>query len=183
MSVLDWALVLILVLGAVAVLLSWTAGRLDRMHIRLTTAQASLDRHLVDRAACVRSVAAGGLLDPAGALIAVESADAARTSIGRADHGERESELSDVLRTVFGDPEDCRELWSRSDDAQRALLADLANACERVRLARRFHSDLVERTRTMRRRPVVRVAHLAGHAPWPQDFAMDDRPPGPFTGD
>lgn len=176
MTTLTWALVLVLVVGAVAVMLSWTAGRLDRMHIRLATAHASLDRQLIDRSASVREVAVSGAVDPAATLVLVEAADVARS----ASHEERESaetELSRLLRAVLGDADDAIEIWERADEGHRELLADLVASCERVRYAHRFHNDLVARTQRFRRRPVVRVFRLAGHAPWPRPFDVDDDPP------
>lgn len=176
MDALTWALVLALVVGAVVVFLSWTAGRLDRMHIRLATAHASLDRQLIDRSAAVREVAVSGVVDPAATLILVEAADVARA----ASHEEREtaeSEVSRLLRAVLGDAADAAEIWERADAGHRDLLAELVAACERVRYAHRFHNDLVARTQAFRRRPVVRLFRLAGRAPWPRPFSVDDVPP------
>lgn len=172
-----WVLLVLLVVGLVGVLLSWTAGRLDRMHIRLATAQASLDRQLLDRAACLRDVASSGMLDPASALVSIDAAEAARTAAGRPDRAERESALSEVLRTIFGDRDAAATLWSSCDEPQRELLAELGDACERVRLAHRFQLDLVERTTAMRARVLVRALRLAGHAPWPTALRFDDEPP------
>ncbi|MGH1562862.1 hypothetical protein [Mumia sp. DW29H23] len=177
MSTLEWILVVGAVVAAITVALSTTAGRLDRLHIRLATAQASLDRQLLDRSTCLRNVATGGVLDPASALVAVEAADAARASIGKADQAERETALSEVMRTVFGDAEDVDALWAQADETRADLLTDLGDACERVQLAHRFHDDLVARTERMRRRRIVRWARLAGHAPWPYRIVFDDTPP------
>ncbi|CAA9348579.1 MAG: FIG019327: membrane domain, partial [uncultured Frankineae bacterium] len=48
------------VLFVLAVLyVSWTAGRLDRLHARVDAAWAALDAALVRRAAAARAVAAG----------------------------------------------------------------------------------------------------------------------------
>jgi hypothetical protein len=46
-----------------------------------------------------------------------------------------------------------------------------------VRFAARFRDELVTRTLQMRRRRLVRWLHLAGHAPWPTRFILDDAPP------
>jgi len=177
MTVLSWVLALVLVAGVVVVFLSWTAGRLDRMHIRLATAHASLDRQLIDRASIIRDFAVSGLVDPATTLVLVEAADNARTAPPDAREA-AEGELSRLLRTVLDAPDAAADVWDRADEPHRELLADLVAACERVRYAHRFHNDLVERTQAMRRRPVVRVFRLAGRAPWPQAFVLDDVPPG-----
>ncbi len=175
-------LAVVLVLGLVTVWLSSTAGRLDRLHIRLATAQASLDRQLVDRAAATADVAHSGVLDPAGAVLLLGAADAARQAAGdlaRPDGQRRreaaESVLSVDLRAVLGSHDAVAAAWAVS--AGRPLLLELAAACDRVRLARRFHDDLVTRTQAVRRRPVVRWVRLAGHAAWPAEADLDDAAP------
>ncbi len=175
MSADTWAVVLVVLLaiGAVTVLLSTTAGRLDRLHIRLATAHASLDRHLVDRAACTTQLAVSGVLDPAASLLLLDAAQQVRS---RPDRPAGESALSQTLRTVLGHDE-VDELWRQSDEGGRALLADLAAACDRVRLATAFHTDLVARTSRGRQRRLVRWLHLAGHAPWPRVEQLDVEPP------
>lgn len=177
MSPLTWLLLAALLLGAVIVLLSWTAGRLDRMHIRLATARASLDRQLVDRAAATVRVATSGPTDPASAMVLVGAAEEARTSAGTGAHGAHESALSQALRAVLGDEAVVSELWRNADGPDRAALSELAAACERVRLARGFHDDLVARTQAMRLRRLVRWFRLAGHAPWPTPYLVDDELP------
>lgn len=177
LSMVLWILLVVLVVGVITVFLSWTAGRLDRMHIRLATAQASFDRQLIDREGCARRVATSGVIDPASAVVTIEAAEAAHASLGRTDRAESESALSQVLRTIFDDKAAVDELWAQCDDGQRALLTDLGDACVRVRLAQRFHDDLATRTVAMRSRRLVRMARLAGHAPWPAQIAIDDDPP------
>lgn len=181
MTPFTWILALALVAGVIGVLLSWTAGRLDRMHIRLTTAHASLDRQLVDRSATVREIAVSGALDPAVALVLVEAADEVRSAPGD-ERQAAESELSRLLRVVLGERKAATEIWEHADSGQRELLADLVASCERVRYAHRFHNDLVDRTQQFRRRPVVRTFRLAGRAPWPQPFTVDDEPPRGLSG-
>ncbi len=168
------ALAVVLVLVGVTVLLSSVAGRLDRLHIRLATAQASLDRQLVDRAAATAAVAHSGVLDPAAAVVLLAAAEQARSATG----GEREaaeSALSMDLRAVLDDPL-AVETWL-ADPGAGPLLVELAASCDRVRLARRFHDDLVARTLAVRDRWLVRTARLAGHAPRPAAQAIDDVPP------
>lgn len=177
MSAAIWAeiLVAVLALGALTVSLSWTAGRLDRLHIRLATAHASLDRHLVDRAACTTRLAVSGMLDPAASLLLLDAASQVRDG----DRAAGESRLSQTLRTVLGEDE-VAALWCAVDDdgsGGRDLLADLAAACDRVRLASAFHTDLVVRTARQRRRRLVRWLRLAGHAPWPRVEPLDVAPP------
>ena len=44
-------------------------------------------------------------------------------------------------------------------------------------MARRFHNDAVRAARALRRHRKVRWFRLAGHAPFPLAFEMDDEPP------
>lgn len=174
-----WAqvLVAVLVVGTLSVWLSWTAGRLDRLHIRLATAHAALDRHLVDRAACTTALAVSGALDPAASLLLLDAAQQLRTA--DSDRSTQESALSQTLRTVMTRTE-VEDRWRAGDEGQRALLTDLAAACDRVRLAAAFHTDLVARTSVQRQRRLVRWLHLAGRAPWPQAEHIDVEPPRPL---
>lgn len=82
-----------------------------------------------------------------------------------------ESDLSRVIRTVI-DVQAREELGGSQRGSQ--ALARLDRACYRMVLARRFHNTHVKQARALRERPVVRVLHLAGHAPVPQTFEADD---------
>ncbi|MGW2996937.1 hypothetical protein ACWDA9_36310, partial [Streptomyces sp. NPDC001193] len=91
-----------LALGVIGVYLSWTAGRLDRLHSRMDAARAALDAQLVRRASVVLEVATSGVLDPASSLVLYEAAHGARQA--EEEHREvAESELSQALRAVFAD--------------------------------------------------------------------------------
>ena len=57
------------------------------------------------------------------------------------------------------------------------MLDELAGACLRVQLARRFHNDAVRACRQVRRQRAVRWFRLAGRTPLPQTLEMDDTPP------
>ncbi|PAX87795.1 hypothetical protein, partial [Streptomyces albidoflavus] len=98
-STLIWIAVALLAIG---VYLSWTAGRLDRLHARIDAARAALDAQLLRRASVAQELATAGVLDPAASIVLYEAAHAAR----QADEEGREvaeSELSQALRAVFGD--------------------------------------------------------------------------------
>ena len=66
-----------------------------------------------------------------------------------------------------------------ADDA----LARLDKACYRLVLARRFHNTHVAEARHLRSGVLVRLLHLAGRAPMPRTFDIDDdaAPSGPVT--
>lgn len=165
--------------GAIIVFLwlSGLAGRVDRLHHRIELAAASLDNQLVRRSSATESLATSGLLDPSTSLVLALAAVSAR-SVDPEDRAAREaveSELSQDLRLSLDDQEQCAEL--RANPAGAALVEDLATACRRVELARRFHNDAVAACRQLRRRRAVRWLRLAGSAAYPQTFEMDDEPP------
>ena len=56
----------------------------------------------------------------------------------------------------------------------RRPCARIVQANHRVQLARRFHNDAVTDVRRVRRKLVVRLFRLAGHAEMPRTFEIDD---------
>ncbi|WP_030770635.1 membrane protein [Streptomyces sp. NRRL F-2664] len=163
-----------LALAVIGVYLSWTAGRLDRLHSRMDAARAALDAQLVRRASVALEVATSGALDPASSLVLYEAAHAARQA--EEDHREvAESELSQALRAVFADADQVEALKAAPGGAQAT--EELAAAVRRVPMARRFHNDAVRAARALRRHRKVRWFRLAGRAPFPLAFEMDDEPP------
>ncbi|MBF5083718.1 NUDIX hydrolase [Quadrisphaera sp. INWT6] len=185
----DVALVLaaVVVLGGLAWWLTARASRLDRLHVRVETTRAALDAALLRRAAATEALAASGALDPASALLLASAAAEATAPLDapmeRVEREVAESDLSRALRAVLT-PGAVQELHDRRDEVVEELLADLSTACDRVVLARRFANDSVVAARRVRRGAVVRLAHLAGHAPLPRTFDVDDEPPalGPRAG-
>ncbi len=150
--------------------LSWTAGRLDRMHLRVDGARAALDAALARRRAVAIELSAGGLADPASAMLLADAATRPLERDDERDRWQRESDLSAVLRAVVAGREASSGL---SDDAW----AELALAAERVTMARRIHNDLVGTTLALRERRRVRWFRLAGHAPPVAMIAFDDELP------
>lgn len=175
----DWVLVAIIVVAAIGVYLSWTAGRLDRLHARLEAARSALDAQLYRRSAVALEVATSGMLDPATALLVADAAHRARSG-GDEERELVESDLSKALAAAFPDVETCEQL-ARQPGAS-ALLAELGAACRRVEMARRFHNDAAATARVLRSRRLVRVFRLAGHAPMPETVEMDDAPPAGLVG-
>lgn len=174
MSIWIWVVVVVVLFG---LYLSWTAGRLDRLHARIDAARAALDAQLLRRAAVAQELATSQLLDPASSLVLTGAAHAARAA-GQDDREVREvaeSELSQALRAVFREREQLEALHELPGGDE--LAADLASAVRRVPMARRFHNDAVRAARAVRRQRLVRYLHLAGHAPFPMAFEMDDGAP------
>ncbi|GAA4795046.1 membrane protein [Streptomyces sanyensis] len=171
MSTVIW---IVVALVAIGMYLSWTAGRLDRLHARIDAARAALDAQLLRRASVAQELATSGILDPAASIVLYEAAHDAR----QAEEEQREvaeSELSGALRAVFGEPEQVAALREVPGGAEAA--AELGQAVRRVPMARRFHNDAVRAARALRRHRTVRWFRLAGHAPFPLAFEMDDEPP------
>ncbi len=96
-----------------------------------------------------------------------------------------ESELTRTLGAVLRDPEDV-EAVQEAAGPDRAiadqLLDELAVACRRVGLARRFHNDVVRSALQVRRKRVVRWFRLAGYTPMPSTTDFDDSPPAGLVG-
>jgi hypothetical protein len=166
----------IIVLVVLAVVLwsfyiSWRASRLDRLHNRVEAARTALDLALVRRASAASELATSGLLDPATSLLLADAVRRAR----QADPAERdlaESDLTRALRATLGDPDFRKELIG--DDGATELVAEVGAAAQQVFIARKFYNDLAGRTVDARRRPLARVLRLAGSAPLPAFFDMDD---------
>src|SRR5689334_22429506 len=147
---------------------TFTATRLDRLHARVDAARAALDAQLVRRAAALLHVAetdsrlsaahraaSEKIAEQALAARAAPARQAAENRVGRA--------VADLLA-------DAGALPSGS-------AAELHEAAERVRLARRFYNDAVRDTRTLRARRMPRLLRLAGHAELPSYFDIDDTVP------
>jgi hypothetical protein len=62
-------------------------------------------------------------------------------------------------------------------DGGPELIGEVEAAAQQVFIARKFYNDLAARTMYARRRPLARVFRLAGSAPPPRFFEMDDALP------
>lgn len=144
--VLGCVLLLAVVLTPV---LTGTAHRLDRLHIRTDAAHAGLHAALARRAVVVRAAGAG--------LRAL--ADAAECA-GPAERQVAEDALTAALATL-----------DRST-LPAQVAEELADAEARMVFARRVYNDAVRATRALRERRLVRLLHLAGTAPLPEYFEI-----------
>jgi hypothetical protein len=164
------SLIVIAVIAIAGVYVSWRAGRLDRLHTRLETAQASLDAALVRRSSVALELASSGFLDPAASLLVADSAHGARSV--RTGRELAESNLTRTLRTILSQQDFRASLEGR--DGADELLAELESTAHQVFLARRFYNDAVAATVAARRRWLARGLRLAGGAPMPEFFDIDD---------
>jgi hypothetical protein len=158
------------VVVVLALYVTWTAGRLDRLHARVDAAWAALDAQLVRRAAVARALLP--LLPPGPEATALAAAATAALEAGPVAREGVENDLSKALRHA---------LPLLPPSAPAALRDELTTAGVRVGLARSFHNAAVTDARLVRRRRLVRALHLAGHRVLPQHFDIDDTalaPPG-----
>jgi hypothetical protein len=163
-------LVIVGVLAMVGVYISWRAGRLDRLHARVETARFALDAALLRRSSIALELASSGLLDPATSVLLAGAAHDARSA---ADAREMpESDLTRALRAVFAQPH-FRALLAVREGAEE-VLAELESASHQVFLARKFYNDAVAATLAARQRRLAVVLRLAGSAPKPEFFEIDD---------
>jgi hypothetical protein len=199
----EWVLVVVAVLAVVLIVLWRQAVRVDRLHRTVLRSRATLEAQLARRATAATELAATGALDPAEAMIvadvALRASDAAAEDLVRdglegspetgplagvddagsavgTDRGLLESELSRTLRAVLGPRAERDEL--AADPRAADVMTQLHQSWYRLQLARRFHNSHVEQVRRLRTDPLVRVFHLAGRAPLPEPFDMDDELPG-----
>jgi hypothetical protein len=139
-----------------------TANRLDRLHVRTEAAWSALEGALARRIVATRAVSAAGGLDPPQADELRRLADVADNA-DRAHRADAENDLSRALSTVPA-------------AAEPELAAELADAVERVLLARRFYNDAVRDTRALRAVLFTRVFGLAGRAAMPDYFEIAEYP-------
>ncbi|GAA1443725.1 hypothetical protein [Nocardiopsis tropica] len=162
-----WA---VLALALFGFYLSWRATRLHRLHHRVDVARAGLEGALARRRSAVLALAGAGCVPREGCR-ALEEAVAAAGEAGERRLDLAESRLSRVLRDVVE--------GTGAGDAASAhpVHAEVEAAAKGVHIARTFYNDAVSDTRRARRSRIVRVFRLAGTAPLPDYFEIDDRPP------
>jgi hypothetical protein len=142
---------------AVASYLTWMAGRLDRLAVRVEAAASALDAQLVRRAAVAVELAGPDhpQLQAAARLALDEAASGG-------DRSAVESELSRALRAA----------------PEVAAVDEMAIAARKVMLGRQFHNDAVRDLLALRRRWLVRLLHLYGRARPPAYVEFDADEPG-----
>ena len=147
--------------------LSFSATRLDRLHHRVETSWANLDGLLQRRAAIALEIARSERADPASSLILTAAAYQARdASIVHRSHAE--SGLSGALGLLQND------LTIESNAGEQALLHELSELTNKIRVAIAIHVDAVNRTRAVRQKLIFKVFRLAGRAPLPVTYEFED---------
>jgi hypothetical protein len=156
------------VLAVVALYCYYTAKRLDRLHRRIDAASTALESQLRRRAAAVADLLDADELSTSVAA-KLRDAVAATASATELSHEREvvENALSRVLANLA--ERDPKVFLSPSPAA-----ADVHDEALRATIARRFYNDTVRDALVVRDKRVVRWLGLAGHAPHPAYFEMDD---------
>jgi len=146
--------------------LSFSAGRLDRLHHRVETSWAALDAALQRRAGVALELASSGLLDPASSALLAAAAHEAREA--RGNRVQAESDLTSNLQLLFPTRADLEALIH--DRHGEDLVGEVEDAISRVQFAQSFHLDAVTSTMQVRRKKIVKIFRLAGRAQDPLEF-------------
>lgn len=144
--------------------LSFTATRLDRLHHRVETSWAALDSLLQRRAAIALEIAHSSFADPGLALILNQAAHIAREA-DISERSESESGLTGSLGLLL------MNIHENTDDA---LLKELSDITDKIRVAVKLHVEAVNRTQLVRRKLIVRTFRLAGKAPLPSIHKFEE---------
>lgn len=177
----DGILWLVTFAALLAWYLSYTAARLDRLHSRVEGSLSALDAQLIRRAEASLELANSGALDPASALLIASAASDALEAGDEVYAGREaiESDLTEALAAALT-PEVVALVDAENDgdgSVGAEVLGRVLAAGQRVQLARRFHNDAVTDVRRVRRKAVVRLLRLAGHADLPRTVEFDDALP------
>ena len=146
--------------------LSFSASRLDRLQHRVETSWATLDSLLQRRAAIALDVARSSITDPATSLLLTASAYQARGA-DIEDRSSAESVLSGALGMMLAERE---SIVAKSD---QALLHELEQLTDKIKVAISIHVESVTRTQLIRSKLVFRLFRLAGTAPLPVTYEFE----------
>ncbi|GAA2370715.1 hypothetical protein [Dactylosporangium salmoneum] len=165
-----WVIAVVALVVVVATYLTWLAARVDRLHARASAAYATLDAHLVRRAAAAVALAESAQLPTL--MYAAKIALDAQPD----DREVAENDLTRHLRLVR--PDDGLGGDGLGGDGFVAVPGEVAESLvgvsRRVALARQVHNDVVRDALAVRRRPIVRLFRLARKHPVPAYFDVDD---------
>ena len=159
----------IAIVAVIVLYLAMTAGRLDRLHIAVDAARASLELQLALRAEAVAEMMAEGNLDPVSQQLLASALVSRRQRADESINLAAESEISALLREVV-DAHDGVVAGTELQD-------ELRSACNRVEFAQRFHSDAVSAAQRVRDRWLVKYLGLAGRTAYPLPLQFDVQAP------
>lgn len=153
--------------------LSHQAGRLDRLHHRIEVTELALHGQLVRRGGIVAELAAVPGIDPALSVLWGQAAHEALIlhEVASPERTQVEDELTNILVMTLDDPEEVDEI--RSNQHASALLDELAQVCDRIKMSQQFHADAVRDCLEIREQLIVRLFRLAGRAKPPAPIDLD----------
>jgi hypothetical protein len=154
------------VVAILAWYLSFLATRLDRLHGRVETSWANLDGLLQRRAAIAIEIARSEIADPASALLLTFTAHQAREASVR-DRSQAESGLTGALSILLENAE------SISTPIELSLVQELDELTAKIKVGIAMHVEAVTRTQMVRKKFLIRVFRLAGHAPEPMVYEFE----------
>jgi len=160
---------LILVIVFIAILawyLTFLATRLDRLHGRVETRWANLDGLLQRRAAIAIEIARSEISDPASSLLLTFAAHQAREASVR-DRSQAETGLTGALGILIEGAD------SISSPIELDLLRELDDLTKKIKVAIAMHVEAVDRTQMVRKKFLIRLFRLAGHAPAPVVYEFE----------
>ena len=155
-----------LFLTFIAWYLSYSATRLDRLHNRVETSWANLDGLLQRRAAIAIEIARSEISDPASSLLLTFAAHQAREASVRA-RSQAETGLTGALGILLETSTDI------SGANEQALIRELKDLTEKIKMAVAMHVDAVNRTQMVRKKWFIRFFRLAGNAPEPVTYEFE----------
>ncbi len=160
---------ILFLIAIIAWYLSFLATRLDRLHHRVEASWATLDGLLQRRAAIALEIARSEIADPASSLLLTFAAHQARDASVK-DRSQAEIGLAGALGILLESAD------SVDGGLERDLLRELEELNEKIAIATALHIESVTRTQMVRRKWVIRVFRLAGHAPLPvlYEFESDE---------
>ncbi len=165
--------ILIAVIAFAVWYLSHQAGRLDRLHHRIEVTELALHGQLVRRGGIVAELAAVPGIDPALSVLWGQAAHEALIlqEIASPERTQVEDELTSILVMTLDEAEEVNEI--RSNLHASALLDELAQVCDRIKMSQQFHTDAVRDCLEIREQFMVRFFRLAGRAKPPVPVDLD----------
>lgn len=166
-----WLVLGLVILILLAVWVTWTAMRIDRLDARVEGAWQSLDAQLVRRVMALReTVAEREDHNRHGQNVVDQQVrDAAARAVTIEDRALRAAAENDVGAQIAALPADAR------DERLRA-------ACIQVQTARTFYNDAVRACSALRSQRLPRLLRLGSAAPVPPYFDIDDSPGTGWSG-
>lgn len=156
----------VLLIALLAWYLTFLATRLDRLHNRVETSWANLDGLLQRRAAIAIEIARSEISDPASSLLLTFAAHQAREASVR-DRSQAETGLTGALGILIESAEGI------SSPIEVDLLRELDDLTKKIKIAIAMHIEAVVRTQMVRKKFLIRLFRLAGHAPAPVVYEFE----------